>query len=1138
MRSLTSRVGVAGICLVLVGLACAGSAAAEEPWWGLQANFQPSRLTPGGRGLLVITASDLGNAGINGEVSPVTLSDVLPTGVKAIGIKTFLLPEPYGVAGQNFDRGLLVCSIEISGKRVSCPWSLTLGSLDSYESMEAGIEIETEPGAAGDGQENEVTVSGGVGELCHAARQGTGKYSGPACGATEAVETGGDFEAEVDGQEVPSASRRQSVPVEATGGSTTPFGIEDDELKAENEGGASATQAGSHSFQVTSTLAFNQDALVSEPPALMKDVHVTLPAGFAGDVAAIPQCTEAEFDTILGNQTNLCPPDTAIGVVAVSLGFHHTQYPPTAGYIPLFNLVPAPGEPARFGFNSSHVTVAIDASVRTGTDYGINLDVSQISQLANVAYTRITIWGTPQDPSHDKSRGWTCLAGAALAAGGENAPCQPLGAVRPHPYLTLPTACTGPMESTAQATSWPFGEPKHQAVSEVVTASMAALTGCEDIPFGVGMDFEPEATTASTPTGATVKVKVPQEASLNPGGVAVSAIKDTTVVLPQGLTLNPAGANGLEACTEAEMGFEKQDPVTGMNLFTSTLGNPSCPKASKVGTVTIKSPDLANPLGGSVYVAAQNENPFGSLFALYVVADDPVSGVLVKLAGKLTLDETTGQMRATFENTPDAPIEELEMHFFGGDDATLATPSKCGTYTTAASFTPWSGGEPVVASPEFAITAGPHGGACPGTLPFAPHVTSGTTSNRAGAYSDFTTTISREDGEQAIEGVSLRTPPGFSGMLKGVALCPEAQANAGTCGPESLIGHTSASVGVGNAPYTVTGGQVFLTGGYEGAPFGLSITVPAKAGPFDLERGTPCDCFVVRAKVEVNRFTGQLTVASDPLPHILKGVVLEVKQIHVTVDRPNFSFNPTDCKQLSIAATLTAVEGGSSSQSVPFQAVNCATLKFAPKLTVSTDGRTSKAKGASLTFKMTNPAAPWGTLANLAKVKVDLPIQLPSRDSTLKHACLAAVFEANPANCPPGSIVGHATANVPILPVPLTGPAYFVSHGGEAFPSLTMMLQGYGITAELVGTTLIRKGVTSNTFAAVPDIPFTSFELNLPEGKNSALAAYGNLCKAKLAMPTALVAQNGLEIHQSTPIKATGCRKSKPPHKHTAKKRA
>jgi hypothetical protein len=356
---------------------------------------------------------------------------------------------------------------------------------------------------------------------------------------------------------------------------------------------------------------------------------------------------------------------------------------------------------------------------------------------------------------------------------------------------------------------------------------------------------------------------------------------------------------------------------------------------------------------------------------------------------------------------------------------------------------------------------------------------------------------------------------------------PEPQAALGTCGAESLIGHTTVSAGLGTDPFTVPTGQVFITGPYRGAPFGLSIAVPAKAGPFDLGTG-PCDCVVVRARVGVDPHTAQITVDTDPLPTILQGVPLQVKHVNVTIDRQGFIFNPTSCERLNATGTLTGGSGGSASASVPFQVTNCGSLPFKPVFTVSTQAATSKKNGASLDVKVTSSQGQ----ANIGKVAVTLPKQLPSRLTTIQQACPEAAFNQNPASCPVGSNIGTATARTPVLTSPVSGPAYLVSHGGAAFPDLVLILQGEGITLQLVGSINIKKSITSSAFNSVPDAPISSFELKLPEGPHSGLAAVvpakakGNLCGQRLVMPTTLTGQNGAQIKQSTKIKVTGCAKA------------
>jgi hypothetical protein len=655
--------------------------------------------------------------------------------------------------------------------------------------------------------------------------------------------------------------------------------------------------------------------------------------------------------------------------------------------------------------------------------------------------------------------------------------------------------------------------------------------GCGRESFTPTIGVAPDSAAGSTPTGLSVDLRVPQERLLVAGSLAESAVRNTTVTLPQGMALNPAAADGLLSCTTAQTGYEGVDPGSGMLLFSDEEA--ICPDAAKIGTVEIETPLLHDALTGAVYLAAQEENPFGSLLALYLIAKDPVSGVLVKLAGQVTSNPDSGQLASTFVNAPQLPFSDLRVHFFGTARAPLATPQACGYYQTVATLAPWSGQSAATPSSTFQIASGPGGSPCQAPPPFSPALTGGSSDIQAGGFTAFTTTMSRQDGQQALRSVQLKLPPGLLGTLAKVALCPEPQADQGTCGPASEIGSTVVSVGLGGDPYSVEGGKVFITGPYEGAPYGLSIVNPAKAGPLDLERGTPCDCVVVRAKIEVDPLTAALTVTTDDagayaIPTMLDGIPLEIKHVNVTIDRPEFTLNPTNCSPMRLTGTLASAQGASASIAVPFQVANCATLTFKPKLSASTNGRTSRARGASLHVKLTYPAGREN--ANIKAVKVDLPKQLPSRLATLQNACRAATFQSNPASCPPGSKVGQASATTPVLPVKLVGPAYFVSHGGVKFPELAIVLSGYGTTVQLHGETSVnpKTNVTSSTFRTIPDVPVGTFELTLPQGRGSALAATADLCATKLKMPTAFTGQNGAQIHLDTPIAVTGCERRRP----------
>ncbi len=929
---------------------------------------------------------------------------------------------------------------------------------------------------------------------------------------------------------------------------TEKFGVENFQLIAENAGGSVDTQAGSHPFQLTSVVTFNTTA--PEPGggprtvALAKDIVSELPAGLIADPAGLAQCTQGQF------ARERCLAQSAIGVAAVTF-----DEPGVVAFdsarAPIFNIEPSPGEPARFGVMLAGIPEILGTSIRSGRDYGVTLASNNITQDLSLLSLQLTFWGVPGDQRHDAQRGWECLEGSGT--------CTPTATSAPPPFLSLPSTCGKPLQSTLSGEQW----ERPGKLEALASYQMPSLDRCDQLPFEPQIAVSPEARQGSEPTGLNVDLHVPQGEASNPAGLTDSNIEDIAVALPEGLTIDPAAAGRMEACSEGLIGFEgfqeidpTSDPGVQTPIFTSRLpGSPPapaageaeplqpgvnfCPDASKIGTVEIHTPLLADPLKGAMYLAApQNlsettmQNPFGSLVAVYLVAEDPVSGVLVELPGRVTLNQQTGQLTMTLENTPQLPLEDIELKFLGGERALLATPARCGTYTTQASFTPWSGEPPVPSTSSFEITSGPNGAPCPGpSLPFAPSITAGTTNLDSGAFSPLTATISRGDGQQSLRGFQLRLPPGLEGLVSSVPLCQEAQANAGACAAASQIGETTVSAGVGGDPYTLTGGKVYLTEGYEGAPFGLAIVTPVKAGPLDLEDAPEnhpaCDCLVIRAKIEVDPRTAQLTIATGRIPTIIDGIPLQIKHLNITIDRRGFIVNPTSCAHLPLTGTISGNEGAGAPVSSSFQAANCAALKFAPKLTASTQAKTSRGGGASLSVKLSYPSGPHD--ANIAALKVDLPEALPARLRTLRQACLARVFQANPAACPAGSIVGRARVLTPILPGVggglLTGPAYFVGRGPGRFPGLVLVLSGDGVRLDLAGRTFIdaRTDVTSLTFKTVPDIPVSSLELTLPEGPHSALATNAALCKRKLAMPTALVGQNGAEIHESTKVRVIGC---------------
>jgi hypothetical protein len=884
-----------------------------------------------------------------------------------------------------------------------------------------------------------------------------------------------------------------------------------------DENGNPEVQAGGHPYSAATYFRVNTVRAVSgkiNPVGDPRDVVVDLPPGFSGDPLVSQRCPQSEV--VLPNYVGspLCNEEMTVGKFSPILNEFGAQG--RAVNTPLWDDVPAHGYAGEFTTKIGYPLVSLLASLRSTEDFGITITA-------------------PNSPNYDKIYGaFAALEGIPTSAHGKS-------------FLRNLTDCaeTAREVPVARTKFDTWQEPGN--FTENADLELPPVTGCKVLTEawqGNGPEPEKEApsfaatptgTQGSSTTGLNAHLHVPQAGLIDPSKLAPSDLKKVVVSLPQGLSLNPSAANGLEACSEAQMGYSGSNfPLPNPIRFNAAAVG--CPEGSKLGTFEIASPLLEEKLEGTIYLAAQEENPFGSLLALYLVVDNQRFGITLKLAGEVKADPSTGQLTATFDYNPQVPFEDLTLHFRGGGPRSeFATPEVCGHYQATGALTPWSAeGEESAPIQEAGFDVSEGCSSAAATRPFAPSFEAGTTSTQAGGYSPFVIKIARNDGEQELSSLDFTLPEGLVGKLAGIPYCPDAaieaaraktgdaeRANA-SCPAASEVGTVDTAAGVGPEPVHVSG-HVYLAGAYEGAPLSAVVIAPAVAGPFDLGD------VVVRAPLFINRETAQITTKSDPIPTILKGIPLKVRSITITLDRPGFILNPTSCNASSVTTSLTSSNGATATPGNRFQVGGCSALKFKPGFSVSTSGKTSKADGASLHINLVTPhqgpdAGSAAEEANIARVKVELPKALPSRLTTLQKACTAAQFNANPAGCPEESIVGTAIAHTPILGVPLTGPAYFVSHGGEAFPQLVAVLQGQGITVDLVGNTFISKtGITSSTFASVPDVPVNSFELTLPQGKYSALAANGDLCTTKLAMPTEFVAQNGTVIHDPTPISVTGC---------------
>jgi hypothetical protein len=1034
------------------------------PGWEIHLQSAPSDFAPGAGG---VGNNVVGSVGYNVVVrnsgseatsgSPVTISDRLPEGITATEVLGYDFRPGY-TNGEN-------------AKEVN--------SNGGYVQLECLVNRSvvtcTDPVSVGPGDTLVVSV---LVKVSPVVREG------------EQVRN----VAAVFGGGAPSAATSQETTISSA---RVPYAFESFTNEVAGLNGLTDTQAGDHPYELTTSYMlktnggyFSDHAPSFVSPEDTKDIVVDLPQGFVGNPQVVQKCRQVVA------QAKECPASTQIGVAILYIfGAHHN---PISGLTitPIYNVVPDKGVAAQFMFLVDFVPVYLYVNVSHDTNYAVRVTVSNIPELGEVAGVMTTFFGEPRT-NHNIYNG---------SVGAE-----------PLAFLQNPVDCSGgPLQARISSDSWqhpgsylPDGSPNlaDSNWKTMMSTTYPSMTGCELLQFVPSVTLTPQTTQADEPTGVTVDVHVPQSADTFPA-LATPELKDATVTLPEGMSVSPSAADGLLGCSNEQIALESVEPGT-------------CPDASVLGTVKIRTPLLEGPLEGQVFLGSPECDPCtnadsadGHMLRIYIEAQG--EGVRIKKEGRIYANASTGQLTTKFEENPELPAEDIELTFKSGLRAGLATPQTCGAATTTSDLVPWSSPVTPDANPtsSFNVDWNGEGGACPAVAPFSPSFSAGTSNPNAGQFSPFTLTFGREDREQDLAGIQVRMPEGLLGTLTGLPLCGEPQASLGTCGEASKIGSMTVAAGPGSHPFYEKG-YIYLTGPYKGAPFGLSIVVPTVAGPFNLGN------VVVRAKISVNPDTAALTVTSDPFPQILDGIPLRLRTANVTIERPGFIFNPTDCSQLKVEATISSAQGAQAQVSAPFAVAGCAGLHFGPSFKVSTSGRTSRADGASLDARLSYPLGPQ---SNIAHVRVELPKALPARLTTLQKACTAVVFEANPAACPSGSLVGIAKATTPVLPTPLTGPAYFVSHGGEAFPSLIVVLQGYGVRIDLVGDTFISKaGITSSTFTNVPDVQVNSFELYLPEGPDSALAANGDLCKKKLLMPSTFTAQDGAQLKQNTRIEVTGC---------------
>jgi hypothetical protein len=1066
-RRLPLCVVAAALAALSVGTASSTADAASRVAWEVETIAQPTSFgATDTEDAYAVVVTNVGSAPSSG---PVTLRDRLPAGVVSAG-------EPRTGGEWN-------CTEETAGE-IACVTENAIPAVTPAHAVLIPVALAS--GAAGS-VENEVQVSGGVAEC--------GQTGAPAC---------------------PSATATTTTALEQA---PTAFGLLGFAGGLFDGFGQPFTEAGGHPDALTTAFTFasartitQQGQFSTAPVENVKQIVIDLPPGLVGDIHALPTCSLTDM-TNLELDPNACPPPTHVGIL--TLGVRGAK---VRTNLALINVTPERGHVAEFAvyeplFARDEV---LYANVGPAPRHAVEIVSAPQDRYAVVETTHVA----------------SVFFGKPAAATGDGLPEVAT--------LTAASDCTARNPQVEiHVDSWqhagrvlPDGAPDlSDANWQSAVSPMPAVGGCAALQFQPTLSLapEPEHTGPDEPSGYGATLTVPQNE--DPAGLATPPLKTTTVTLPAGVAISPAAANGLVGCSEGAEGIGLAAPAE------SNLPG-HCPGASRVGTAKVVTSLLKEPLEGGVFVAQPACSPCseaqaekGEVFALYLELGSGTSGVYIKLKGDVEVggsghnnDLAPGQVRTRFAETPQYPFNELKLTFNGGPRAPLSNPQACGVYSSTAQLEPWShapapgesAGTPNASlQPSFTIAGDCAGG-------FAPTLQAGTVDPRAGRYSPFTLTLSRRDGEQDLGGLETRLPAGLLGKIAGIALCPQAQADAGSCQATSRIGTATASAGAGPQPFWQSG-PVYLTGPYRGAPFGLSVVVPAVAGPYDL--GT----IVVRAGIYIDPRTAQVTVASDPLPQSIDGVPLRVQTINVTVgESAAFSFNATSCAAQAVSAAVTGVQGAEANLANRYAPAGCAALPFAPKFSVSTrhDGEIRN-HGASLEVKLAFAhAGPQGAAAGEADthyVKVTLPKALPARLATLQKACTEAQFARNPAGCPAASFVGTALARTPLLNAPLTGPAILVSHGGEAFPDLDIVLQGEGVEIVLTGNTAIKHGVTSSTFALVPDAPVSSFELTLPEGPHSALAAVGNLCRQSLAMPTTFGAQNGATRSRDTQIEVEGC---------------
>jgi hypothetical protein len=1076
---------------------------AEEAAWKISSVSLPTNFAPETEGTIFLVANNLGAKATEGQI---TFTDEVPAGfeiLETLNEKKELVPAVTRIR----DPGAEEPKCKAVLQTVTCT---TNGPIRPGYQMEVRIFVKAP--ASKQSATNQASVSGG--------------------GAKDAATSS---ELVVDSED----ASFDFLPGSA--GFDAPFTDPD---------GAATTQAGSHPYQLTVDAGF--PTRLPAPDFLtaaghLRDAIVDFPRGVIVNPASTPQlCTEAELIT---ETSPGCPLESQVGTIsAITVGAGTEE----AYVSPLYNMVPPPGEAAALGFDAlgAGVFIHVLGEVRSDGDYGLSGGVHEAPALPPhpVFGSRVDLWGDITLKSHDDLRGSCVFAVIVESCPLPTADEQPA-------LLSLPGECTEePLRFEAHADSWEVpGLFEHaQYESSDLLDQPVELQGCEQLKFKPTLTLRPTTGLADSPSGLDAELQQPQ--NFDPEENSTAPLRDALVTLPPGLSANASQADGLGVCTGAQIGMLSG---VGQSPVRLSKAPDSCPDASKLGTVEVESPLLAQidednkvvrdsagnpvprPLHGNLFLAKPFDNPFSSLLAIYIAVEDPRSGVVAKLAGRVEPDPVSGQLSTRFSENPQLPLSDVRLHLFAGSRASLQTPPSCGAHTTNSILTPWSAPATpsVPIADSFEITAFPGGGACPAQAPNAPSFTAGTTTPLAGAFSPLALKLSREDGSQRLAKLETTLPGGLLARLAGVGQCSDAQIAAAaarsrpeegalekaapSCPASSQLGVITVGAGSGPSPVYIQG-HAYLAGPYKGAPLSVATITPAVAGPFDL--GT----VVVQSALHIDPTTAQGRVVSDPFPQILQGIPANVRSVAVAVDRPRFSLNPTSCDPKRFTGAATSALGQVAPLSSPFKVGGCDALGFKPKLSLRLFGRTTR--GAHPRLRAVLSARPGD--ANIAATSVALPRSEFIDQAHFRTICTRVQFAAD--QCPAGSIYGQIKAFSPLVDYPLQGPIYLRS-SSHTLPDVVAVLKGppsQPIEVELVGRVDSVNGGIRTRFETLPDAPVTKAIVTLQGGKKGLFQNSTNICRTTHRATVKMDGQNG-KVYDTRPALKVKCPKA---HKKKGKK--